>query len=243
MHQTSREAKHEVMGIEGDKELAYGRRLFESGLVVIAPDIFISGENFDESRDWNTTEFYKHTPEWSAMGRMLADHQRTIDAIQALGYGKGCLAAIGHSLGGHNALFLAALDKRIDVAVSSAGFERITTDEAADRWARASWFIYMPKLRPFVTAPPPRGLPWDFEDVLLAIHPRSVMILQGLSDPIWTHEESVGDAAALVGEVYSGAEKPDSFRAVLFSGGHEFPSALQDEAVRFISNECLETAP
>jgi len=106
------------------------------------------------------------------MGRMLADHQRAIDTVLKMGRRPRCIAAVGHSLGGHNALLLAALDPRINIVVSSAGFERIASDLNAERWARASWFVYMPKLRPYMSKPPPRQLPWDFDDVLLAIHPR-----------------------------------------------------------------------
>jgi dienelactone hydrolase len=226
------------MGLEGDPQLAFGRRFYQAGFVVLAPDVFISGENFDVGRDWDTASFYRETPDWSAMGRMLADHRAGISSLQSLGQKPRCIVAVGHSLGGHNALFLAALDERVSVVVSSGGFERIATDDNADRWARDSWFIYMPKLRPYVKQPAPRAVPWDFDDVLLAVHPRPLMIVQGDHDPIWTHTESVREVATRVAEAYRRAGRSEDFESILFNGGHEFPAAAQDRAVAFVRRAC-----
>ena len=238
LHQTSEYGSREVMGLQGDERLGFGRRFYQAGFIVVAPDVFIAGENFDQRRGWDTTEFYRDTPQWSAMGRMLADHQRAIDAVKALGQAPNCIAAVGHSLGGHNALFLGALDNRVNVVVSVSGFERIATDDDAQRWARDSWFVYIPRLRPFVVQPKPRHLPWDFDDVLMAVHPRPLMIVQGKDDPIWSHEELIADVAQTVAEAYQRAGIPERFRVILFEGGHEFPVQAQDEAIRFVRRTC-----
>lgn len=230
LSQTSRFGAREVMGFEGDAGLAFGNRFFHAGYVVLAPDIFIAGENFDAKRDWDTSEFYKEFPSWSAMGRMLLDHQNAVDAIFSSGRSPQCIAAVGHSLGGHNALFLGAFDKRINVVVSNAGFERIATDNNAERWARDAWFVYMPLLKPALKKPAPRVVPWDFDDVLRAIRPRPVFISQGTRDPIWTQVQSVSEIATA--ESYAGLR----FRS--FEGGHEFPPRLQDEALIFVREHC-----
>lgn len=241
MHQTADVGKNEVLGLAGNKALDYGKKFLDAGFVVIAPDIFIAGDNFKPERYWNTAEFYMNSPHWSAMGRMLEDHRSVIDALRALGRTPQCIAAVGHSLGGHNALFLGALDERVDVVVSNDGFERIATDTDAKRWARDSLFTYMPALKPYVDQPAPRTVPWDFEDVLLAIYPRPLMVLQAKDDPVWTHEESVGDVAGLMTTLYARSNQ-DDFRYVSFSGGHEFPQRYQMEAVRFVKTRCRSLA-
>src|SRR6185369_11503839 len=135
---------------------------------------------------------------------------------------------------------LGALDDRVNVVVSSSGFEPIASDDNAQRWARDSGFVYMPHLRLFVVQPKPRYLPWDFDDILMMIHPRPLMIVQGKDDPIWTHEELIAQMAQTVAEAYQRDGVPERFRAILFKGGHEFPTQAQDEAIRFVWRTCSD---
>ena len=111
LHQTTNSGKKEVMGFDGDKNLAYGRTFFESGFVVIAPDAFIAGENLDPATGWDTGAFYNEFPKWSAMGRMLIDNLSVVRYAEKK-YSPQCMAVVGHSLGGHNALFLGAFEEK-----------------------------------------------------------------------------------------------------------------------------------
>jgi dipeptidyl aminopeptidase/acylaminoacyl peptidase len=76
--------------------------------VVIQPDYPSMGGM--SGYDFNTSQF--------ASGTMKAifDNTRAIDVLEQLPYADHTrLAAIGHSLGGHNSLFTAVLDQRIKV--------------------------------------------------------------------------------------------------------------------------------
>lgn len=233
LHQTADEGKDEVMGLRGNPALAYGRTFFDNGFIVVAPDVFIAGENFDPATNWDTAPLYRAFPQWSAMGRMLLDHlavARYVDRRHAT----ACSAAVGHSLGGHNALFLAAFDAGVDAVVSSGGFESIALDDDAMRWARESYFIYMPSLRPHVRGPAPRTVPWDFDDVLELVAPRPTLIVQGTRDPLWTHPESVPAMVAKARQDVPAAR----IETLLHDGGHEFGSELQLKALAFVQKAC-----
>lgn len=234
LHQTSNFGKDEVMGFDGNANLAYGRTYFENGFIVISPDIFLAGDNYDPTKGWDTSHFYSEFPKWSAMGRMLEDHLAVSRYVEKKLSPK-CIAVAGHSLGGHNALFLGAFNKKIDVIISSAGFEGISLDRDATRWARDSQFVYMPLLKPYVKNPPPRTVPWDFDDILRMVSPRPVLILQGLRDETWTN---LGSVAEIISEVSNESTSSNTIDAIFHQAGHEFGEALQLESLRFLMQSC-----
>ena len=90
------------------------------------------------------------------------------------------IGAIGHSLGGHNAMFTAAFDERIKAVVSSCGFCSFAkyyggnlTGWTSDR--------YMPRIAT-VYGKDPKKVPFDFTDVLIAIAPRAVLAVAPVKD-------------------------------------------------------------
>jgi dienelactone hydrolase len=232
LHQTTSHGKDEVLGFAGNKDFAYGRFFLKEGFIVVAPDVFVAGENYREELDWDTSEFYAEYPEWSAMGRMLQDNVSVVSYSREA-HRFRCVAVVGHSLGGHNALFLGAFDDRIDIVVASAGFELISTDENATRWARDHGFVYMPRMRSLLEVPPPREVPWDFDDVIRLILPRKVLVIQGTNDRAWTRPESVASAISSASD-----DRTDSLHTILHSAGHHFGSDLQKETAEFIRSEC-----
>lgn len=130
LSQTGEYGAVEMMGLAGDPQLGLAKAYKDAGFVVIAPDLFVNGLNYRPEHPFDTAEFYNEYPRWSAAGRMLRDNKSVLDALREIGFNPPCIAAVGHSLGGYNALFLAAFDKRIDAVVSSAGFEMMTTGVA-----------------------------------------------------------------------------------------------------------------
>jgi dienelactone hydrolase len=232
LHQTTNYGKEEVLGFGGNKDFAYGRFFLAQGFIVIAPDVFVAGENYRQEVGWDTSQFYAEHPQWSAMGRMLEDNL-AVARYAREEHRFRCVAVVGHSLGGHNALFLGAFDDKIDVVVSSAGFESIATDERAKRWARDYGFVYMPRLKPTVELPPPREVSWDFDDVIRLILPREVMVIHGINDAAWTHPESVSSILSSAGH-----DRTDAIQAIVHSEGHQFGTELQKETADFITTQC-----
>ena len=104
-----------VVGLGGKENRAYGAELAERGFVVLAPSY---------------PQLANYWPDIKGLGyrsgtmKAVWDNIRGLDLLESLPYvKKGQLAAIGHSLGGHNSIYTAVFDERIRVIVSSCGFD------------------------------------------------------------------------------------------------------------------------
>ena len=88
--------------------------LAERGYVTLAPDYPYLGENkFDPYQNGYV----------SCTMKGIWNHMRAIDLLQSLTEVDGQrIGVIGHSLGGHNSLFLAAYDERVRCVVSCCGY-------------------------------------------------------------------------------------------------------------------------
>ena len=119
LHQTVCDGQEEVDGRdEKYPDQRYGRELAERGYVVLAPDYPSFG---DYPCDFSDPRF--------ASGTMLGvfNHMRCIDWFVAReDVDAGRIGVIGHSLGGHNAMFLAAWDERVKATVSSCGWDAVS---------------------------------------------------------------------------------------------------------------------
>ncbi len=116
LHPTDMEYGHRVVAEQLRANYrAYGRDLAERGYVVLAPAYPIMAG---------------YQPDLKALGyqsgtmKAIWDNIRGLDLLESLPFvRKGKLGAIGHSLGGHNAIYTAVFDPRIQVVVSSCGFD------------------------------------------------------------------------------------------------------------------------
>ncbi|MFM2093662.1 MAG: Esterase TesA precursor, partial [Planctomycetota bacterium] len=111
LHQTTDGGKQEPAGISGDPNLHYALELAKRGYVTLAPDYPTFGDHaYDFAR----------APDF-ASGSMKAiwDNQCAVDVLQSLPeVDADRIGCIGHSLGGHNAIFTAVFDDRLKVVVS-----------------------------------------------------------------------------------------------------------------------------
>jgi dienelactone hydrolase len=161
LHQTHAAGQKVVVGLGDSPNDEYGVELARRGFVCLAPAY---------------PQLVNYTPDLSGYqsGTMKAiwDNTRGLDLLASYA---NCdptqFAAIGHSLGGHNALFTAAFDERIKVVVSSCGFDSFRDYMNGDikGWTSPR---YMPKLLEFA----PDKYPFDFDTVLAAIAPRTVLV-------------------------------------------------------------------
>src|SRR5262249_34342080 len=114
LHQTTAIGKGEPAGVGGLPNLRYALEMAERGYVTLAPDY----PNFG---DYKADAYAKGYA--SATMKGIWNHMRAVDLLQSIAEVDGeRIGAIGHSLGGHNALFVAAFDPRIKAVVSSCGF-------------------------------------------------------------------------------------------------------------------------
>jgi dienelactone hydrolase len=174
LHQTIEIGKDEPAGLGSNAELAYGHELAERGYVVIAPDYPTFGEND------NVPEAYGLGYD-SITAKGIWNHRRAIDVLVSLPeVDPDRIAVIGHSLGGHNSLFVAAWDTRIKAAVTSCGFCTFPTYYGGDLrgWAQ---YRYMPRIESVYGLDPTR-MPFDFDGLLATIAPRAVFISAPVHD-------------------------------------------------------------
>jgi dienelactone hydrolase len=227
LHQTTEIGKGSPAGLGDRPELHYGLELARRGYVTLCPDYPYFGES-------KGAEPYKQGYA-SATMKGIWNHMRAVDLLESLAEVEGGrIGAIGHSLGGHNALFVAAYDERIKAVVSNCGFNSFRKYKEGDLtgWSSEK---YMPRIAKSF-AKDPRRMPFDFGEVLAVIAPRAVMAIGPEKDSNF-EVSGVRDcvkAAAPVFELLGAKEKlvaehPDC--------GHEFPKEVRERAYGFLERE------
>lgn len=224
LHQTTKIGKEEPAGIGGSANLQYAKELAERGYVCLAPDYPYLGENdFDPYQKGYV----------SCTMKGIVNHIRAVDVLQSLPQvAKGRIGAVGHSLGGHNTLFVAAFDNRIRAMVTSCGFTSFGRYYNGDLtgWAGKR---YMPLIAEKYGKDPAQ-MPFDFPDLLSSLAPRPLFINAPLRDSNF-EVTGVKDCVKIAESVYSRVFKAkNSLMAVYPDAGHEFPSEIRKQAWSFL---------
>ncbi len=181
LHGTYRYGKKRAAGLVDDPDKAYLDHLCRRGYVVIAPEHFVSGHRVPAEGPYDTGAFYRKHPQWTAVGKFTYEHSIAVDVLQSLEQVDGDLiGAMGHSLGGHGAMFLAAYDDRIKVAACNCGAAPFRHNPQVEAWSRDHWYVYFKPIR--------EGLlkgempPIDFHEIISLIAPRAYLDVSALND-------------------------------------------------------------
>jgi pimeloyl-ACP methyl ester carboxylesterase len=224
LHQTTRIGKGEPAGVGGKPDLHYALELAQRGYVTLAPDYpNFGGYEFDS---------YSHEYA-SATMKGIVNHRRAIDLLQSLPeVDPDRVGVIGHSLGGHNALFLAAFDERVKVIVTSCGFTSFAKYMKGDLtgWSHKG---YMPRIADQY-AKDPKQMPFDFSDILISLAPRAVFINAPLRDDnfeVSGVRDCVEAALPTYDKVFHAKQK---LKALYPNSAHEFPAAVRRASYRFL---------
>lgn len=221
LHQTTRPGKDEPAGIAGNPDLHYALELTRRGYVTLSPDY----PNFGEYR----FDPYEHGYA-SATMKGIVNHMRAVDVLVSLKEVEpDRIAAVGHSLGGHNSLFLAAFDKRIKAVVTSCGFTSFAKYYGGDLtgWSHKG---YMPRIAEIYAKSPAR-MPFDFKDVLAAISPRPVFVNAPLHDANFD-ASGVDDAVRASGSNAITVVHPDA--------PHTFPREVRRQAWEWLDRQLVD---
>ncbi len=223
LHQTYARGKDEVMGRNGSNNLRYGHELAERGYVVIAPDYPRFG-GYD-------IDVYAMGYE-SATMKGIWNHMRCVDLLQQLPeVDPERIGAIGHSLGGHNTLFVGAFDPRIKALVTSCGFTRFPRYYEGDLtgWTHAGYMPAIASTYGKVAA----KLPFDFTEILGVIAPRSVFINAPLRDSNFDFV-GVEECVASAQPVYGLFGATEALVAAYPDCEHDFPPAQRSAAYEML---------
>ncbi len=224
LHQTVSLGKGEPAGLGGKENLHYASELAERGFVTLAPDYPGFGDYHVDAYSMGYA---------SATMKGIRNHRRAVDLLVSLPeVDSQRIGVIGHSLGGHNALFLSVFDRRVAAVVTSCGFTSFHKYKGGDLtgWSHRG---YMPRIASEYGKSPDR-MPFDFGDVLAAIAPRPIFINAPLRDSNfdWT---GLDDCVRSAQGVYSGVfHSPDAVRVVHPDSAHDFPPEVRAQAYRFL---------
>jgi acetyl esterase/lipase len=215
LHQTTKTGKDEPAGLGGRPDLHYAKELALRGWAALAPDY----PNFGEYRCDPYARGYA-----SATMKGVFNHARAVRLLGSLpGVDARRIAAVGHSLGGHNALFVAAFEPRVAAVVTSCGFTSFRRYMGGDLrgWSHAG---YMPRIAAEFGCDPAR-MPFDFPDVLALIAPRAVFVNAPIEDANFD-VRGVRECLDAVRGLFPRGRLAAEFPAC----GHDFPQAVRRKA-------------
>lgn len=225
LHGTNNTIGHAVV-IEGlgnqTPNRQYASELAERGFVTIAP---------------NYPLLAKYQPDVFKLGyasgtmKAIWDNVRAMDLLDGLPFVKhGRYGAIGHSLGGHNAIYTAVHDARVRVVVSSCGFDSFLDYYGGNvkGWVQPR---YMMRMGNYVGNP--ERIPFDFYELIAALAPRPLFVNAPLRDANFraASVDRIFTAARAVYGLWGAEAKlavahPDS--------EHDFPDAERVRAYEWI---------
>jgi dienelactone hydrolase len=226
LHQTIDCGKDEPAGLCGNPDLFYALELARRGYVTLAPDYPGFGEyEFDAYNNGYISTTMKG----------IWNHMAAVDLLQSLPeVDPNRIGCIGHSLGGHNTLFVTAFDKRIKAAVSSCGFTSFHKYYGGDLtgWSHKG---YMPLIAEVYDKDPSK-MPFDFSEVLAALAPRPVFINAPLNDANFD-VDGVYDCVNAAKPVYKLLRAPEKIVMMNPDAPHDFPPVERAAAYFFLDTE------
>jgi acetyl esterase/lipase len=230
LHQTTSIGKKEVAGEGGSPNLAYAKELAQRGYVVLAPDYPSFGDyRYDFAKDDYTSGTMKG----------IFNHTRCVDLLQSREeVDPERIGVIGHSLGGHNAMFVGVFDERLKVVVSSCGWTPFH-DYYAGKIAGWTSDRYMPRLRDQYNLDPDR-VPFDFYEIVAALAPRAFFSNSPLHDGNFD-VAGVRKGVAEAKKAFDLLGAADRLVVHYPDCGHDFPLEERRAAYRFVDQVLRHT--
>jgi dienelactone hydrolase len=215
-----------IVGLGKRPNRAYAKELAERGYVTLAP---------------NYPLLAKYQPDLKKLGwesgtlKAVWDNMRGLDLLASLPFVDSAkMGAIGHSLGGHNAVYTAVFDRRLQVIVSSCGLDSYLDYYNGDEknwqpergWCQTR---YMRKLADY------KGrladIPFDFHEMIGALAPRHVLIIAPKKDSNF-RADSVDRIAAAARPVFKLLGHEERLKVEHPDCGHDFPPPMREAAYR-----------
>jgi dienelactone hydrolase len=225
LHQTTAIGKAEPAGLGGKPNLHYALELAERGFVTLAPDYPGFGDYKIDAYSMGYV---------SATMKGIRNHRRAVDLLTSMReVDARRIGVIGHSLGGHNSLFVAAFDPRVAAVVTSCGFTSFAKYYGGNLtgWSHKG---YMPRIAS-VYGKLPEKMPFDFPGILQALAPRPTFINAPLHDANFD-VTGVDDCVNAAQPVYSDVfHAPGALRVVHPDCEHDFPPAVRTAAYEFLT--------
>lgn len=219
LHGTFAQGKQRVAGLVDNPDKAYLDHLCRRGYVVIAPEHFVSGHRVPAAGPYETGEFYKKHPQWTAVGKFTYEHSIAVDVLQGLPQvDADRIGALGHSLGGHGTFFLAAYDDRIKASACNCGASFFRHNPRVTAWARDQWYVYFKPIRAGLLKGEMPSI--DFHEIIALIAPRAFLDLSGLNDGHGPTQRQRLLMLMKIMDVYELTKSPQNFGFYVHGRGH-----------------------
>lgn len=224
LHPTSALGKRIVAGDGPRPNRNYGAELASRGYVVLAPDY----PSFGDQKNYNF-----HTDDYlSGSMKAIVNHRRGVDLLSNLAAVDSTkIGVIGHSLGGHNAIFLGAFDDRIQCVITSCGWDPFPYYYGG-RLAGWSSDRYMPRIRE-IYGLDPKQMPFDLPEAIAAIAPRAFFSNSPLRDSNFD-ANGVKTAEPKIQQIYTLHDAKTRFIIRYPDADHDFPTEIREEAYQFL---------
>ncbi len=214
-------------GVEMEKgaEKAFGLALARRGYVAFCPRNYLWLENRKFSTGEAVARFRRRHPGSKGMARMLFDGVVALNILAGLPeVDPARLAAVGHSLGAKETLYLAAFDDRLRAAVSSEGGIGIRLSN----WD-APWYLGEGVRR--------ADFPHDHHELLALAAPRPLLFLAGESGNAADGVRSwpFVEAAMPVYKLYGGPPRLGLFN---HRQGHSVPPEAERRIYQWLEAYC-----
>lgn len=222
-----------AVGLGGRPNRAYAAELAERGFVTLAPAYPLLAN---------------YQPDVLGLGyasgtmKAIWDNMRGLDLLASLPFVEpGAFGAIGHSLGGHNAVYTSVFDERIAVIVSSCGLDLYVDyyDARPEVWQPEKGWCqvrYMPRLLDY--AGRLADIPFDFAELIGALAPRVCFISAPRRDSNFRWE-SVARIAAAARPVYALHGAADRLIVEHPDADHDFPTPMRELAYRLFAEHLV----
>lgn len=229
--------------VDGESRLAnraHAKELAQRGYVVIAPDYPSMGDLKDHN--------FKSDRYESGTMKAIFNHMRSVDLLLSRDdVDANRIGVIGHSLGGHNAIFAGAFDPRLKVIVSSCGWTPFayydigvaSSENYGGRLGPWAQERYMPLIRGKY-ALDGQKIPFDFPEIIASLAPRYFFSNSPLNDANF-NVMGVKKGAELISEAYNQSRSSDKFLMQYPDAGHDFPPDTRLAAYEFIDKALKHT--
>jgi hypothetical protein len=216
-----------VVGLSKRPNRSYAAELAKRGYVTLAPSYPLLA---------------KYQPDLKKLGwesgtlKAVWDNKRGLDLLASLSFvdaSKG-FGAIGHSLGGHNAVYTAVFDDRLKAIVSSCGLDSYLDyyDGDEKNWQPEKGWCqtrYMRKLADY------KGrladIPFDFHEMIGVLAPRHVLLIAPKMDSNF-RAESVDRIVAAARPVFKLYGHEDHLKVEHPDCEHDFPPEMRETAYK-----------
>ncbi|MCX8065807.1 MAG: S9 family peptidase [Candidatus Hydrogenedentes bacterium] len=222
LHQTVDIGKGSPVGLDDRYNRHIAKELGERGFVVVVPDY----PGFGDYKIDPYKMGYK-----SATAKGIWNHMRCVDLLLSMKeVNPDKIGAIGHSLGGHNTLFLGLFDKRIKVFATSCGFTSMHKYYNGDLtgWSHKG---YMPLIAEKYEKNPDL-LPFDMPEILASLAPRPIFINAPIHDDNF-NVEGVKECVESAKKIYKLFNAEKNIEVVYPNCGHDFPPEIRELAYSF----------